>query len=106
MPASEFVIVTTTLDSTEAAAGLADAIVQARLAACVQQDRITSTYRWQQAIETADEIRLTAKTRADLAEALIRVIQEHHSYDTPEIIVTPILTGHEPYLAWIREETK
>ena len=62
MAAPEFVIVTTALDSADAATTLAQAIVEARLAACVQQNRITSTYWWQQSIETADEIRLTAKS--------------------------------------------
>lgn len=103
--ASDFVLVSTTVDSKAAADGLARAIVEEKLAACVQCTAIKSTYRWKGEIETADEWLLLAKTRASLGEKLIAFIKESHSYEVPEAVVTPIAGGYPDYLAWIREET-
>lgn len=100
-----YVIVTTTTDSAAAAAALADAVVEARLAACAQVAPVCSTYRWQGAVEHASEWRLQAKTRGGLADRLCAFIRERHGYDVPELVVTPIVGGHAPYLAWIDEET-
>jgi len=100
-----YVIVTTTVDNAEAARKLAAEIVDAQLAACVQRMPIQSTYRWQGKVETAAEFLLQAKTRAGLAEALIAFIQSRHTYETPELVVTPILDGEATYLAWIDAET-
>ena len=101
----ECVIVTTTVGDEKAAANLAAAIVDARLAACVQCLPVHSTYRWKGARESAAEFLLLAKTRAALAERLTAFIREAHSYELPEIVVTPIVGGLAPYLEWIRSET-
>jgi len=101
----EFVVVTTTLESEADARNLAHQIVEQRLAACVQTTPIQSVYRWQGAIETASEHRLVAKTRGALTERLVGFIRSEHSYEVPEIIVTPIVGGLDAYLQWIGEET-
>ena len=102
----EFVIVRTTVDSETAGEKLAVAIVDAKLAACVQQIPIKSIYRWKGVVEHADECLLLAKTRLSLSEELCSFIKKEHSYDVPEIVVTPIISGSEDYLGWIREETE
>ncbi len=102
---TDFVIVSTTIDSTENAGRLGRAIVEMRLAACVHMMPVASIYRWQGEIKTAEEYRILAKTRADLADSLVEFIKENHPYEVPEIIVTPILTGHETYLHWLTDET-
>lgn len=103
---TEFVVVSTTVDSEAAAKELAGRIVREKLAACVQYTRIQSTYRWKGAVESASEYLLLAKTRASLADRLIDFIRRAHSYDVPEIIVTPITGGFEGYLDWIISETR
>ena len=102
---TDFVIVSTTIDSTEKAGWLGRAMIEMRLAACVHMMPIASVYRWQGDIKTAEEYRILAKTRSDLADALVEFIKENHPYEVPEIVVTPILSGHKSYLQWLTEET-
>ena len=102
---TRYVVVNTTLPNEAAARGMAEKIVDARLAACVQAMPIRSLYRWKGAVESADEILLLAKTRADLAGELLAFIRRNHSYEVPEILVTPVLDGWPDYLRWIGEET-
>lgn len=105
MARPEFKIVTTTAADKAHAEALEAAIIQARLAACVQSWPIRSTYWWKGRTETAHEVILTCKTRARLVPALLAFIKAHHTYDIPEIIVTPIQDGYPAYLGWIRRET-
>ena len=100
-----YLIVTTTVASREHGRTIARALVEARLAACVQILPIQSIYRWEGAVEEADEHLLLCKIReADYgsAEATIR---DRHSYDVPEIVAVPIVAGSRPYLAWIEDST-
>jgi len=103
---SEFVVITTTVDSEAAARELAAAVVGERLAACVQCVPVHSVYRWKGAVESAAEFLLLAKTRAARADELTAFIRRRHRYELPEIVVTPIVGGLAPYLAWIREQTE
>lgn len=103
----EFCQVTTTTGSRDAAGALARSMVEARLAACAQVlGPITSTYWWNGAVETAEEWQVQAKTHEDRRAALEDHIRQHHSYDVPEIVVTPIVAGHRPYLDWVRTEVR
>lgn len=103
---SEHVIVSTTLDSAEAARVLAASAVEARLAACVHILPLTSVYRWEEAIQTDQEWRLECKTAADRVTELLAHLRAGHSYDTPELIVTPIVGGSADYLEWVAAETR
>jgi periplasmic divalent cation tolerance protein len=105
MDDTSYVIVTTTAGSEELAMKLADLITSARLAACVQFWPIRSVYWWQGKMEAGTEFILQCKTKADLAPELQDFIRTHHPYEIPEIIVTPIIGGHPPYLNWIHQET-
>lgn len=97
--------VTTVIDDRGRAEGIARSVVEARAAACAQvSGPVTSTYWWQGAVETAEEWAVVAKTTAERAAAAVEAIRAAHSYDVPEILVTPILAGHGDYLAWISAE--
>ena len=100
---AEHVVVMTTTDDPQEAAALARGLVEARLAACVQAMPSASTYRWEGAVETSDERLLLVKTRADRVDAVKAFLTEHHSYDTPECVVVPVVGGLSAYLAWLDE---
>lgn len=104
--AEAYVQVTTTTDSRQEAAEIAKSAVAERLAACAQLvGPIASTYWWEGEIESAEEWMVLFKTTAERFEALAVQITERHSYDTPEIIATPVVAGSDDYLSWIREQT-
>jgi len=102
---TETVQVVTTTETKSDAQAIARAVVEKRLAACVQIiGPITSTYWWQGEIETAEEWLCLIKTRADLFEQLEAAIKEVHPYDVPEILAVPVVAGSEDYLAWLDRE--
>lgn len=92
----------TTFPSRAAAVACADGLVRARLAACVQVDGpITSTYRWQGAIETADEWRCSCKTTAEFRDACLAAISRDHPYENPELLAIEVASA-PAYAAWLR----
>lgn len=99
-------IVNTTMPDEAAARRMASRIVTSRLAACAQIMPIHSVYRWKGRIESAPECLVVCKTRASLAERLVRFIRRHHPYEVPEILFQPILGGLPEYVAWIDAETR
>lgn len=101
---AEHLQVLTTAGSEQEAEALATALVERRLAACVQViGPVASTYRWQGEVERAREWQCLAKTRADRYPEVEAAIRELHSYDEPEIVATPIVAGSPGYLRWIDE---
>lgn len=99
-----FIQVTTTTDSPEAAQALARSAVDARLAACAQvSGPIRSVYRWQGAVEEAQEWVVMFKARGDGYPQLENHIKDHHSYEVPEILATAIIAGNPAYLSWLEE---
>jgi len=95
-------IVLTTAGSQEEAGKIAHALVERRLAACVNiVPRIESVYRWQGKIENATEWLLIIKTRAAALESVRQAIQELHSYELPECVMLEIAGGSQQYLDWI-----
>jgi periplasmic divalent cation tolerance protein len=104
---TEYVQVLTTASSEEEAERIASALLDRRLAACVQVlGPITSRYRWQGELERATEWQCLAKTEASAYPAVEEAIGAIHSYDEPEIIATPIVAGSEGYLAWVGESLR
>jgi periplasmic divalent cation tolerance protein len=88
--------------SEEEAERIAAALVERRLAACVQVlGPIASRYRWQGKVEQAREWLCLAKTEASRYPELEAAIRELHSYDEPEIVATPIVAGSAGYLDWV-----
>jgi periplasmic divalent cation tolerance protein len=103
---TEFVMAYITAGTDAEAEVIAAALVEEKLAACVNVlGPVASIYRWQGEIEQAREIVLLAKTRAALFERLRDKVKALHSYDTPCIVAYPIVDGFAPYLDWIRAET-
>jgi periplasmic divalent cation tolerance protein len=97
----------TTLPAPDEAKRLANVLVHARLAACVQiLGPITSVYHWQGEVETGQEWQLCIKSRQDLYPDVERLIRENHPYEVPEILAVPIVAGSEAYLAWMEEELR
>jgi periplasmic divalent cation tolerance protein len=102
---SDAIIVFMTASNGEEAARLADMLVGAHLAACVQiLPEMESVYRWQGKIERAAEILLLAKTTRSKFEELEREVRALHSYDTPEIIAVPVVAGSARYLEWLSQK--
>ncbi|HEU5375569.1 MAG TPA: divalent-cation tolerance protein CutA [Ktedonobacteraceae bacterium] len=103
---ANFIEVHTTIDSPEAAQKIADTLLNARLAACIQvSGPITSSYWWQGKKEQAQEWVCTIKTRRDLYPALEKAIKGVHTYDEPEILACEVIAGSQGYLDWINRET-
>lgn len=103
--AESYVQVTTTTDARQEAAEIAKVAVGERLAACAQLvGPIASTYWWEGEIESAEEWMVIFKTTVDRFEDLAVLIADLHSYDTPEIIATPVVAGSGDYLSWVREQ--
>lgn len=100
----EGMLVMTTVDSEEAAGALASRLLERRLAACVQEVRINSRYRWQGELKCDAEILLLVKTSKQAADAAMDLIRDIHSYDVPEIIAIPISAGLPAYLEWLAAE--
>jgi periplasmic divalent cation tolerance protein len=99
--------VDTAVGSESAAASLAAALVEERLAACVQiLGPMESTYRWKGAVERSTEWLCRAKTTASRAPALIARIRDLHSYEQPEILVMPVSGGSNGYLEWVAEQVE
>ena len=96
-------VVLVTCPTGRPAATLAGALVERRLAACVNiVPTVTSIFRWQGKIDRAREALLVVKTTTRGFEALRRAVLDLHPYESPEIIALPINQAHEPYLAWVR----
>lgn len=88
------------------AARLARMLVDERLAACVNAiGGVASTYRWNGAIETADEVLLVIKTSAERFDAMQARLVAEHPYDVPEVLAIDPAAGYAPYLAWVERET-
>ena len=102
MPSEDAIVVFMTAANGEEATRLADLLIGAHLAACVQiLPEMESVYRWEGKIERQSEILLLAKTtRAKFAD-LEREVRALHSYETPEIVAVPIVAGSNPYLEWL-----
>lgn len=93
-----------TIDNPQQAEAIAGALVEERLAACVNVvSNVFSVYRWQGAIEKTSEILLIIKTSEQKRKAVMKRLVELHPYEVPEVISFPIEAGHGPYLSWILE---
>ena len=84
---------------------IARALVDERLAACVQVlPSMRSTYRWQGAVEQADEVLLQAKTTHGSVDAVMARIAALHPHEVPELIALDIVTASPAYAAWVQEQ--
>jgi periplasmic divalent cation tolerance protein len=103
---SDVLLVITNLPDAASAAKLAQQLIEARAAACVNQlAPCISTYRWQGKIETATEVPLLIKTTQAAYPRLEKLIRAAHPYELPEIIAVPVTIGLPAYLEWVAAET-
>lgn len=103
----ETLLVITNCPDEAVANAIALALVEEKLAACVNiLPRVQSVYHWQGAVESASEVPLLIKTAADRYPALEAAIRARHPYDTPEIIALPISHGLPAYLSWVEAESR
>ncbi|MES2565107.1 MAG: divalent-cation tolerance protein CutA [Pseudomonadota bacterium] len=99
-------LVFTNLPDRESAMKLAQTLVEQRLAACVNVlGGCDSVYRWQGAVEQADEVPVLIKTRAGRYGEVEAAIRQLHPYELPEVIAVPVAQGLPEYLAWVTEQT-
>ena len=83
---------------------LVDRLVGERLIACGNiTASVTSIYRWQGAIERADEVLVIMKTTEALAARVVARVRELHSYEVPEVLFFPVTTANDAYIEWVRE---
>lgn len=102
----ETLLVMTNLPDRDAAARLARALIEDRLAACVNVlGTCSSIYRWDGGVEEAEEVPVLIKTRAARYPEVEARIRELHPYELPEIIAVPIAHGLPEYLEWVAKET-
>lgn len=100
-------LVITNLPDLASAQKLAHALVEQRLAACVNLlPAVQSVYRWNNAIEEAAEVMLMIKTTMTRYATLEQAIQALHPYELPEVIALPVSAGLPAYLGWIAQETR
>lgn len=98
-------VVLTTTPSKEEATRIAQALVESRLAACVQvAGEITSFYRWEGKLEESGEWLMIIKTTRERLAQLTAKIESMHSYSVPEVVALPIEGGSAKYLKWVEEE--
>lgn len=95
--------VTTTVGTVEDARRLAQAVLQQRLAACVQVEAITSHYRWEGAMHEEKELRLVCKTLPGAVPALLVLLRAQHPYELPQLVVQPLQASVE-YARWVGQE--
>jgi periplasmic divalent cation tolerance protein len=106
MSPEEFVVVLVTASSADEAVNIASALVEERLAACANVvGPIRSIYRWQEAVEDAEEHLLVIKARAVDFSAVEERVRELHSYDVPEVVALPLRAGSDSYLTWLADST-
>jgi periplasmic divalent cation tolerance protein len=97
--------IVTTTETKADAERIAAALVDRRLAACVQiVGPITSTFRWEGKVQTAEEWQCIVKTRRPLYTLVETAIRELHPYQVPEILATAIVEGSRAYLDWLASE--
>ena len=103
----ETLLVLTNLPDRASAERLADSLVAARVAACVNiLAPCRSVYRWKEEVQHDEEHPVLIKTTRDRYAALEAAIRSGHPYDLPEIIAFPVTAGLPGYLQWVEAETR
>jgi periplasmic divalent cation tolerance protein len=101
-----FCVVLTTTDSEEHAERIVDAVLEAKLAACLQLLPIKSCYIWEGRIARDNEVLMLIKAKSTDYDALAACIRTAHTYEVPEIVRLDIAAGDKPYLDWIGAVTR
>jgi periplasmic divalent cation tolerance protein len=102
---NSYVVVLVTCGSRRDATRIARAVVSRKLAACVNMlgTPVHSVYRWKGKVKEAREVLLVIKSSRVRLAALRREVERLHTYDVPEFLVVPVMTGSTRYLAWLAD---
>jgi periplasmic divalent cation tolerance protein len=104
---NDYIEVSTTTQTKEEAEKIAGVLVEERLAACVQViGPITSTYRWEGAVEKEEEWLCTIKTKRSLWGEVEHAIKSLHPYEVPEMVALPVVAGSSEYLRWMGDQLR
>jgi len=102
----QYIVVFITTANKKEAEKISRVLLDSRLIACANIVRgVDSLFWWKGKKERSRECLLIVKTRKTLFNKLVKMVRKEHSYDVPEIIAIPIISGHKPYLDWIKKET-
>jgi len=100
-------VVLSTFPNPDKAAEVARALVDERLAACVNLvPAVRSIYRWEGAVSDETETLAVIKTTRDRYDALAARLRALHPYEVPEMLALEVAAGHAPYLAWVGEQVR
>jgi len=99
-------VVLATAPSREVALEISRALVDRRLAACVNVSPATSVYRWEGEVRTEDEHLMVIKTRRTYVDDILDLFKDIHPYDVPELVALEVEDGSAEYLKWVRDETE
>lgn len=100
------VVAMTTTDNEEKASQMALMLVEQKLAACVQIERIRSFYRWEEMIHDDEEFRLMIKTVSNKIKDVEKLIFANHNYELPEFVVIPVMDSSKAYGKWVEKEVQ
>ena len=101
------IVVLSTCATEADAERMARALVDGRLAACVNVvSGVRSFYRWKGAIQSGEEFLLIIKTSRDLFDALRAEMEKLHPYEVPELLALPVVAGAEDYLSWLQSNLR
>lgn len=104
--ASDLVLALSTAPDAEQARRIGQALVEERLIACANLvPGLTSIYRWEGRVQVEGEVLIIMKTRRALVPRLKERLPQLHPYGVPELVVTPVVEGLDPYRRWVRDET-
>lgn len=102
----DFILILVTASSEEEAKKIAFSLMEKRFAACINLVKdIESIYRWKGKISDEKEVLMLIKTRKKLYKSVEEEVKKLHSYEVPEIIALPIISGSKDYLYWMDSET-
>lgn len=103
---ADYGVVLVTTDTQATAQAIAQALVERRLAACVNLFPISSVYRWEGAIQQEQEWQLIIKTGLNRVAAIEAALHDLHPYEVPEILVLPVASGSQSYLSWLGQQVQ
>ena len=106
MKTKNYCIITTSIDDENIADKISTSLLKDHLVACVQSHTVQSKYNWDGNLESKKEILLQMKTKTSMFEEVKVQIKSLHTYDLPEIVMTPIIDANEAYLEWIENEVQ
>lgn len=106
MSESNFCTVLTTCNNKSVEQQIIKALLENKLAACIQVMPIESHYLWKEEVCCDNERLLIIKSRLDLFEQISTKIQELHNYEVPQVVQLPITAGFTEYLDWIKDSTQ